>query len=85
MAARIRENLVDDEIPLHGDSHASSSHEDSIEPTFKRREDLGKHGVYTHFLKDRNCEICKEGPKFQGPHAEDAMAKPYFVLKHLVT
>ena len=24
-----RENLVDDEIPLHGDSHASSSHEAS--------------------------------------------------------
>ena len=26
---------------------------------FKRREDLGKHSVYTHFPKDRNCEICK--------------------------
>ena len=37
-----RENLVDDEIPVHGDSHASSSHEASLEPTFKRREDLGK-------------------------------------------
>ena len=37
-----RENLVDDEIPLHGDSHASSSHEVSLEPIFKRREDLGK-------------------------------------------
>ena len=24
-----------------------------------RREDLGKHSVYSHFLKDRNCEICK--------------------------
>ena len=44
-----RENLVDDEIPVHGDSHASSSHEASLEPTFKRREDLGKHSVYTHF------------------------------------
>ena len=30
-----------------------------IEPIFKRREDLGKHSVYTHFPKDRNCEICK--------------------------
>ena len=29
-----RENLVDDEIPLHGDSHASSSHEASLEPIF---------------------------------------------------
>ena len=31
-----------DEIPAHGDSHASSSHEASLEPIFKRREDLGK-------------------------------------------
>ena len=54
-----RENLVDDEIPLQGGSHASSSHEVSLEPTAKRREDLGKHSVYTHFPEDRNCEICK--------------------------
>ena len=54
-----RENLVDDESPLQGGSHASSSHEVSLEPTTKRREDLGKHSVYTHFPKDRNCEICK--------------------------
>ena len=54
-----RENLVDDEIPLQGGSHASSSHEASLEPTTKRREDLGKHNVHTHFPKDRNCEICK--------------------------
>ena len=54
-----RDNLVDDEIPEHGDSHASSSHEVSLEPTFKRREDLCKHSVYTHFPKDRNCEICQ--------------------------
>ena len=53
------ENLVDNEIPGHGDSHASSSHEASLEPTSKRREDLGKHSVYTHFPKDLNCEICK--------------------------
>ena len=35
-----RENLVDDEIPLQGGFHASSSHEASLEPTFKRREDM---------------------------------------------
>ena len=51
--------LVDDEIPLQGGSHASSSHEASLEPTTKRREDLGKHNVHTYFPKDRNCEICK--------------------------
>ena len=47
-----RENLVDDEIPLQGGSHASSSHEASLELTTKRREDLGKHSVYAHFPKD---------------------------------
>ena len=54
-----RENLVDDEIPLQGGSHGSSSHEASLEPIAKRREDLGKHNVHTHFPKNRNCEICK--------------------------
>ena len=55
-----RENLVDDEIPLQGDSHASSSHEASLEPTFERREDLCEHSVFLSFLpEDRNCEICQ--------------------------
>ena len=61
-----RENLVDDEIPLQGGSHASSSHEASLEPTTKRREDLSKHSVYTHFPKDRNCEICKRTKNYKG-------------------
>ena len=56
---KFRENLVDDEIPEQGGSHASSSHEASSEPILKRREDLCKHSVYTHVPKDRNCEICK--------------------------
>ena len=71
MAAEFREILVDDEIPLQGGSHASSSHEASLEPITKRREDLGKHSVYTHFLKDRNARSVN-GPKLQGPRAEDA-------------
>ena len=50
---------MDDEIPEQGDSHASSFHEVSSEPTTKRREDLGKHNVHTHFPEDRNCEICQ--------------------------
>ena len=50
---------MDDEVPEHRDSHASSSHEVSLEPTSKRREDLGKHSVFTHFPSDRNCEICQ--------------------------
>ena len=78
------ENLVDDEIPLQGGSHASSSHQASFEPTTKRREDLGKPNVHTHFPEDRNCEICKR-TKLQGPRAEDAKAKPYLELTILVT
>ena len=59
---------MDDEIPERGDSHASSPHEVSKEPTFKRREDLGKHSVYTQFPKDRNCEICKrKDQNYKGP------------------
>ena len=54
-----REILVDDGVPEHRDSYASSFHEVSLEPTCKRREELGKHSVYTHFPKDRNCEICQ--------------------------
>ena len=50
---------MDDEIPLQGGSHASASHEPSLEPTTKRRVDLGQHSVKTHFPKDRNCEICQ--------------------------
>ena len=78
-----RENLVDDEIPLQGGSHARSSHEVSLEPTTKRREDLGKHNVHT----SRKTEIARSlnGPKLQGPHAKDAMAKPYFEPQILVT
>ena len=79
-----RENLVDDEIPVYGGSHASSSHEVSLEPIFKRREDLGKHSVFTHFLKTEIARSVK-GPKSQGPRAGDAMAEPYLVLKILVT
>ena len=70
---------MDDEIPLQGGSHASSSHETSLEPTTKRREDLGKQNVHTHFPKDRNCEICKR-TKITMARAEDAMAKPYLEL-----
>ena len=53
-----RENLVDDRVPEHRETH-TPVHELSLEPTSKRSEALGKHSVYTHFPKDRNCEICK--------------------------
>ena len=51
---------MDERVPEHRNSHASSSYEPSLEPTPVRSEDLGKHSVYTtHFPKDRNCEICQ--------------------------
>ena len=48
---------MDERVPEHRDSHASSSHEVSLDPT--RSVDLCKHSVYTHFPKDRKCEICQ--------------------------
>ena len=67
-----RENLVDDEIPLQGGSHASSSREVSLEPIFKRREDMGKHSVFSHFPKNRNCEICQRTNSLEfGKSGED--------------
>ena len=50
-----KENLVDERVPEQRDSHASSSHGLSSEPT--RSADLGIHSVYIHFPKDLNCEI----------------------------
>ena len=35
--------------------------------------------------KDRNCKICTKDQNLQRPRAEDAMAKPHFVLKILVS
>ena len=48
---------MDDRVPELRDSHASSSHGLSLEPT--RSADLGNHSVKTHFPEDRNCEICR--------------------------
>ena len=79
----LRENLVDDRVPDHRDSHARSSHEPSLEPTPTRSVDLGKHSV---ILTSRKTEIARSarGPKSQGPRAEDALAEPYLVQKMLV-
>ena len=79
-----RENLVDDRVPERRDSHASSSHEPSLEPTPTRSVDLGKHSVYTHFPKTEIARSVR-GPKLQEPRAENALAEPYLVQKFLVT
>ena len=74
---------MDDRVPEHRDSHASSSHEPSLEPTPARSADLGKHNV---LLTSQKTEIARSvnGPKLQGHRAEDALAEPYLVQKLLV-
>ena len=78
------EILVDDESREHRDSHASSSHEVSLEPTFKRSEDFSMHSVYTHSLETELARSVR-GPKLLGPRAADALAESYLVQKILVT
>ena len=78
-----RENLVDDRVPEHRDSHASSSHESSLEPTHTRSADLSKHNVYTHFPKTEIARSAR-GPKSQGLRAEDVLVESNLVQKILV-
>ena len=70
-------------VPERRDSHASSSHETSLEPTSTRSADLGKP-VFT--LTSRKIEIARSarGPKLQGPRAEDVLTESYLVQKILV-
>ena len=72
-----REHLVNDRVLERRDSHASSSHELSLELTPTRSVDLGKHSVC--ILTSLKTEIARSvrGPKLQGPRAEDALAEPY--------
>ena len=62
-----REKLMDDGVPEHRDSHASSSHEPSLDPTCKRREDLGKHSVCTHSLKTEIARCRSEDSNYKDP------------------
>ena len=62
-----RENLVDDRVPEHRNSHASSSHELSSEPAPTRRVGLGRHSVHTYFPKDRNWEISQRTKTTRAP------------------
>ena len=80
-----RENLVDDEIPEHGDSHASSSHEVSLEPTSSRDVRIWVNTVFIFISLKIEIARSARGRKLQGPHAGDATVGPYFVLKNLVT
>ena len=50
------ENPVDECVPAHRDAPASSSRESASEP--RGIVVSGKHSIYIHFPKDRNCNIC---------------------------
>ena len=74
---------MDDRVPEHRESHASSSRESSLEPTPARNADLSQHSVYTHFPKTEIARSAR-GPKLQVPRAEDAKVEPCFMQKTLV-
>ena len=50
-----KHGLVDESVPEHRDT-SSSFHELSLEPRAKVVP--SKHNIFTHFPKDRNCDIC---------------------------
>ena len=62
-----RENLVDDRAPEHRDSHASSSHEPSLEPTPTRSADLGKQRVHTLPPERLEFRDLSEDQNYKGP------------------
>ena len=70
---------MDDRVPEHRDSHASSSHEVSLGPTPARSADLVSIMFILISLKTEIARSVR-GRKLQGPRAEDAMAKPYLEL-----
>ena len=76
---------MDDEIPLQGGSHASSSHEVSLEPIYKR--DMRICACTVFMLLSQKTEISRsaKGPKLQGLRAEDTMAEPHLMPEILVT
>ena len=51
-----RHGLVDESVDEHRDA-SSSSHELPMESRAKAVS--GKHSIFTHFPKDRNCDICQ--------------------------
>ena len=54
------------------------------EPIFERREYF-LSTVFTFISLKTDIARSVKGPKLQGPHAEDAKAKPYLELTILVT
>ena len=66
-----KDNLVDECVPKHRDA-SSSSHGLLSEP--RAQVVSGKNSLFTHFPKDRNCDICLR-TKLQGLLAENALVR----------
>ena len=66
---------MDDRVPERRDSHASSSHEVSLEPTSKRSEDLGKHSVFFSFHQRPKLRDLSEDQNYKGPMQTKELAK----------
>ena len=59
------ENLVDDSVPAFMDAPASSSRESVSERRGKVVS--GKHSIFSHFPKNRNCDICVRSKVTRAP------------------
>ena len=74
---------MDYRFPEHRDSHASSSHGSSLEPTPARSAVLGEHSVLYSRPERPKLRDSARGPKSQGPRAEDALAESHFVAENV--
>ena len=75
---------MDDEIPLKGGSHASSSHEASLDP-MQRDVRIWVNTMFILIFPKTEIARSASGPKLQGLRAGDAKTKPYLVLTTSVT
>ena len=70
------DNLEDSDVP----ALASISHDSGSEPP--RKAAPKKHGIHTHFLKDRNSEVCKRTRMTRAPcrmrNGEEAVPRAEF-------
>ena len=51
------EHVVDEGVSVSLDTPASTAHDSDSEPS--RKVVSRKHSIFTHFRKDRHCEVCK--------------------------
>ena len=73
-----KENLVE-ELP----AHAHSSRESDLELRVEVAAKVWKHSIYTHFPKNRNCDVCLRTNMTRAPCRRPA--KLHFEQKSLVT